>query len=118
MFGTVSRRRYKSSGYQLVLYLVHTAQDRWLLVVDGKRGRGKSSMSEISSAPDTHYEAENSLGGTDRSPTRSDSIRESSSSLTPCPLLGERPETSTRRQRFLIFWMKVAKILELASLYE
>ncbi len=70
-------------------------------------------MSEISSAPDTHYEAENSLGGTDRSPTRSDSIRESSSSLTPCPLLGERPETFYSTTALPVhLWMTFANILD------
>ena len=73
-------------------------------------------MYEISSAPDTDYEAKKSLGGTDRSPTRSDSIRESSSSLTPCPLLGERPETFY--STIAVPVMKFAHILELASLYE
>jgi hypothetical protein len=53
--------------------------------------------------------------GTDRSPTRSDSTRESSSSLTPCPLLGERPETFY--STLAVPAMKCANILELASLY-
>jgi hypothetical protein len=76
----------------------------------GLRGARKSSVSEISSEQNTHYDAEKSfwmkfanilelarldermlaLGGrADRTPTRDDSIRESSSSLTPCPLVGE-----------------------------
>jgi len=67
-------------------------------------------VSEISSEQNAHYDAEKSfwmkfvnilelarldermlaLGGrADRTPTQDDSIRESSSSLTPCPLVGE-----------------------------
>ena len=79
-------------------------------------GQGKSSMSDISSASDTDYEAKKSVEGTDRLPTRSDSIRESSSSLTPCPFLGERPETFY--STIAVPVMKFANILELAGFYE
>jgi hypothetical protein len=46
-------------------------------------------------------------------------IRESSSSLTPCPLLGKRPETFYSTIAVpVVFWMLFARILVLASLQE
>ena len=52
MFGPDRVQRCESSGYKI---------GGCLLLME-MRGQGKSSMPEISSAPDTHYEATKGLG--------------------------------------------------------
>jgi len=51
--------------------------------------------------------------------TRFDSVQEASSSLTPCPLLWERPDNLLLDDNGSgHLWMKFAEVLELARLHE
>src|SRR6476661_3052999 len=75
----------------------------------------RKSMSEISSTSGTDYEAKKSWRGRTGRQLGATPFENHSSSLTPCPLLGKRPETFY--STIAVPAMKCANILELASLY-